>query len=67
VDRPKAWAQAHKPSLIALGIALVLVGVATAWNLQGWPGHVDEDEGTYVAEAWAMISEHHMANYTLLV
>ncbi len=63
-DRPKAWARAHKPSLIALGIALVLVCVATAWNLQGWPGRVDEDEGTYVAEAWGMISEHHLANYT---
>jgi hypothetical protein len=64
VDRPKAWARAHKASLIALGIALVLVCVATAWNLQGWPGRVDEDEGTYVAEAWGMISEHHLANYT---
>ena len=64
VDRPKTWARAHKASLIALGIALVLVCVATAWNLQGWPGRVDEDEGTYVAEAWGMLSEHHLANYT---
>jgi len=64
VDRPKAWARAHKASLIALGIALVLVCVATAWNLQGRPGRVDEDEGTYVAEAWGMLSEHHLANYT---
>jgi hypothetical protein len=64
VDQPRAWARAHKPSLISLGIALVLVGVATAWNLQGWPGRIDDDEGTYVAEAWAMISPHHLAHYT---
>jgi 4-amino-4-deoxy-L-arabinose transferase-like glycosyltransferase len=64
VDRPKAWARAHKASLISLGIALAGVCVATAWNLQGWPGRVDEDEGTYVAEAWAMISPHHLASYT---
>ena len=64
VDRPAAWARTHRASLIALGIAVVLVGVATAWNLQGWPGHVDEDEGTYVADAWAMINEHHLTNYT---
>ena len=64
IDRPKAWARPHKASLISLGIALVIVGVATAWNLQGWPGRVDEDEGTYVAEAWAMIYQHHLASYT---
>ena len=64
VERPKAWGRAHKASLIALGIAVAFVGVATAWNLQGWPGRVDEDEGTYVAEAWAMLSEHHLASYT---
>jgi 4-amino-4-deoxy-L-arabinose transferase-like glycosyltransferase len=50
--------------LLSLGIPLVLVIVATAWNLQGWPGRVDEDEGTYVAEAWAIIYEHHLAPYT---
>ena len=54
----------HRTSLLSLGIPLVLVIVATAWNLQGWPGRVDEDEGTYVAEAWAMIFEHHLAPYT---
>lgn len=43
---------------------LVVVGVANAWNLQGWPGRVNDDEGTYVAEAWAMIAEHHLSHYT---
>jgi 4-amino-4-deoxy-L-arabinose transferase-like glycosyltransferase len=55
---------AHRTALLALGIPLVLVIVATAWNLQGWPGRVDEDEGTYVAEAWSIIYEHHLAPYT---
>ncbi|HEX4090202.1 MAG TPA: phospholipid carrier-dependent glycosyltransferase [Trebonia sp.] len=64
VDRLEAWVRAHRTVLLALGIPLVLVIVATAWNLQGWPGRVDEDEGTYVAEAWAMIYEHHLAPYT---
>ncbi|TVZ07169.1 hypothetical protein EAS64_07655 [Trebonia kvetii] len=62
--RLRAWVTWHRAPLIALGIPLVLVIVATAWNLQGWPGWVDEDEGTYVAEAWAMIDPHHLANYT---
>jgi len=62
--RLRAWVAWHRAPLIALGVPLVLVIVATAWNLQGWPGQVDEDEGTYVAEAWAMIDPHHLANYT---
>jgi hypothetical protein len=64
---PNGWFRlilSHRTALLALGIPLVLVLVATAWNLQGWPGRVDEDEGTYVAEAWAMIYEHHLAPYT---
>jgi len=64
VERPGAWVREHRTILLSLGVPLVLVIVATAWNLQGWPGRVDEDEGTYVAEAWAMISEHHLAPYT---
>jgi len=64
VERLAAWARAHRTVLLSLGIPLALLIVATAWNLQGWPGRVDEDEGTYVAEAWAMISEHHLAPYT---
>ena len=63
-ERLKAWVILHRTTLLALGIPLVLVIVATAWNLQGWPGRVDEDEGTYVAEAWAMVFEHHLAPYT---
>ncbi|MGD0698465.1 MAG: hypothetical protein ABSA02_01135 [Trebonia sp.] len=62
--RPESWARQHRTTLLALGIPLALVIVATAWNLQGWPGRVDEDEGTYVAEAWAIIYEHHLAPYT---
>lgn len=63
-ERHQAWLRAHRTTLLALGIPLLLVIVATAWNLQGWPGRVDEDEGTYVAEAWAMVYEHHLAPYT---
>jgi 4-amino-4-deoxy-L-arabinose transferase-like glycosyltransferase len=60
----RTWVRRHRTTLLALGIPLALVIVATAWNLQGWPGRVDDDEGTYVAQAWAMIYEHHLAPYT---
>ncbi len=54
----------HLRSVAALGPVLLLVGLATGWNLQGWPGRVNDDEGTYVSEAWAMIFEHHLSHYT---
>jgi hypothetical protein len=47
-----------------LAAALAIVGAAMAWNLQGFPGRVNDDEGTYVDRAWAMLSAHHLSNYT---
>jgi hypothetical protein len=47
-----------------LATALAIVGAAMAWNLQGYPGRVNDDEGTYVDRAWAMLSAHHLSNYT---
>ena len=43
---------------------LIFVAVVSGWNLQGWPGRVNDDEGIYVAEAWAMLVPHHISNYT---
>ena len=54
----------RRASLLALGAALLVVGVAMAWNLQGYPGRVNNDEGTYMARAWAMLYTHHLSNYT---
>src|SRR5579862_2731608 len=55
---------AHRVSAGLLGVILVLVGLATAWNLEGWPGRVDDDEGTYVAQAWAILYEHTLTHYS---
>ena len=27
-----------------------------AWNLQGFPGRVNDDEGTYLDRGWAMLA-----------
>jgi 4-amino-4-deoxy-L-arabinose transferase-like glycosyltransferase len=43
---------------------LLTVALVSGWNLQGWPGRVNDDEGIYVAEAWAMLVPHHISNYT---
>ncbi len=70
VPRWRAWARAqdwyrvHRASLLVLGRVLAVVAVVNAWNMQGWPGRVDDDEGTYVAEAWAIVYQHHLSHYT---
>jgi 4-amino-4-deoxy-L-arabinose transferase-like glycosyltransferase len=60
----RPWLSRRWASLAILTASLSIVGAANAWNLQGWPGRVNDDEGTYVAEAWAMIYPHHLSHYT---
>ena len=60
----RVWLSRRWVSLATLTASLSIVGAANAWNLQGWPGRVNDDEGTYVAEAWAMIYPHHLSHYT---
>ena len=62
--RSRRWWRAHWRSAAVLVPVLTVAGVVTGWNLQGWPGRVDDDEGTYVAEAWAMLYQHHLSHYT---
>jgi hypothetical protein len=59
-----AWLRRRGWSLLILAGVLSAVGFATGWNLQGWPGRVNDDEGTYVAEAWAVLYPHHLSHYT---
>jgi hypothetical protein len=59
------WFALHKTSLYVMTPLLAIVGTANLWNLQGWPMYIDDDEGTYVAQAWAVIQpQHHLAPYT---
>jgi hypothetical protein len=59
------WARAvaHRYGFLVLGLALVLTGWAQATNMYGAPQRAD-DEGTYVAQAWAVFHWHTLAHYT---
>ena len=58
------WATRYLKHGALLAGSLILVGAAMAWNLQGYPGRVNDDEGTYVDRAWGMLVTHHLSNYT---
>ena len=66
VPRPTApsWITRYLKNGALLAGSLVLVGAAMAWNLQGYPGRANDDEGTYVDRGWAMLMTHHLSNYT---
>jgi hypothetical protein len=61
--RPGGWVLAHWKSLALLAALLVVVGVVHAVGMGGAPQRVD-DEGTYVAQAWAVLHRHTLAHYT---
>jgi len=63
-SRAAGWLVTHRISLVLLSVLLIVVGTAMAWNLQGYPGSINDDEGTYVAEAWAMLYRHDLSHYT---
>jgi hypothetical protein len=54
----------YRVSAALLAGLLVIVGLATAWNLEGFPGRVDDDEGTYVSQAWAILDTHTLTHYS---
>lgn len=62
-SRARAWASSHRVSLLLLGGLLVVVGVVHAWGMAWSPGPSD-DEGTYMAQAWAVQRTGQLAHYT---
>jgi 4-amino-4-deoxy-L-arabinose transferase-like glycosyltransferase len=64
VLKPPGWVRVHGQSLLIVAGLLAVVGIAHAWNMYEWPGHVNEDEGTYVAQAWAIIYRGSLTHYT---
>lgn len=64
VRRPwLGWLSEHRHSALVLSGLLLLAGFAQAVNQTGAPQWVD-DEGTYVAQAWAVFHLHRLAPYT---
>lgn len=57
------WRRIHGRGSLFLLPTLLLAGVVQAWNMAGSPQRID-DEGTYVAQAWAITSLGELAHYT---
>ena len=61
--RARSWAWFHRRSIAIVTPLLVLAVVVQHSNLSRWPAPFD-DEGTYVAQGWAVQVHHQLAHYT---
>jgi 4-amino-4-deoxy-L-arabinose transferase-like glycosyltransferase len=60
-----SWLAVHGRSLTLLAVLLPFVAVLHGRNMYRYPGiTVNDDEGTYVAQAWAVGAWHQLAHYT---
>jgi hypothetical protein len=58
-----AWLRAHGAGLAIVAGLLVAAGLLIGTGIARYPAYGD-DEGTYVAEAWAVIAHGHLSHYT---
>jgi hypothetical protein len=61
--KAQAWLWRHRRSLLIVTPLLAAVALVRLWGLSHGPGLAD-DEGTYVAQAWAVQTQHALAPYT---
>jgi hypothetical protein len=63
--RIRTWLVVHGRSITVLGVLLPLVAVLHGWNMYRYPGiGINDDEGTYVAQAWAVGAWNQLSHYT---
>ena len=61
--RLRAWVRTHALSLGLASVLLALIGVVLGAGIEHYPALAD-DEGTYVAQAWALLTDGSLAHYT---
>ncbi|GAA3453143.1 ArnT family glycosyltransferase [Dactylosporangium matsuzakiense] len=63
-DTSETVVKRDRRSWYVLAPLLLVAGLVNGWNLHGWPGRINDDEGTYVDQAWAMLDHGSLAHYT---
>lgn len=58
------WSRAHSRDLVVLVPLVLVVAVVNGINMGMFPGHLNDDEGTYVAQARAVLTSGSLAHYT---
>ncbi|MGW1543387.1 ArnT family glycosyltransferase [Streptomyces sp. NPDC002309] len=61
--KPPKRLRSSRPDLLLCGLLLVAVMVVQGWNIADYPT-LSDDEGTYLAQAWAVQEGRGLAHYT---
>ncbi len=59
----RAWSAAHTYETLLVVFLLAVAGTAHGWNMFGFP-YYENDEGTYMSQAWAVLELGRLAPYT---
>jgi 4-amino-4-deoxy-L-arabinose transferase-like glycosyltransferase len=62
--RLQMWRRRHHKSLFVVPALLTVVGLAQGINFDGYPFRLNDDEGTYGAQAMAFLHEGKLSHYT---
>ena len=60
----RGWVQAHRLDLAVVAGLLLAVGLVHGIGYDRFPGRINDDEGTYATQAYAVQYWHTMAHYT---
>ncbi|WP_055492284.1 glycosyltransferase family 39 protein [Streptomyces sp. TP-A0356] len=61
--RPAFRLRGSRPDLVLCGVLLAVILTVQGWNIGAYPT-LSDDEGTYLAQAWAVQNGHGLAHYT---
>lgn len=61
--RPVLRLRSSRPDLLVCGALLAAILLVQGWNITGFPA-ISDDEGTYLAQAWAVQEGRGLAHYT---
>lgn len=61
--RPPGRLRSSRPDLLLCGVLLIVILLVQGWNIADYPT-LSDDEGTYLAQAWAVQEGRGLAHYT---